>query len=91
MKIDRLERSGLRLRRTLYFKIYFEGKDYYLLEKHYTSDYDGRIDFKLITKSEYEKAVVKELNTKEFAYEDMDKYMKQTLRYALGMKDWRVS
>lgn len=75
-----LERSQLKLVRTIYFKITDGDKHYYLREKAFASKHDGYIDIDKITKEEYEKAILKEERTEEINIEDARQGVKNAIR-----------
>ena len=75
-----LERSPLKLVRTICFKIIDGDKHYYLREKAFASKYDGYIDIDKITKEEYEKAILKEEKTEEINIEDARQGIKNAIR-----------
>lgn len=77
---DRLERSPLKLVRIIYFKIIDGDKIYYLIEKSYTSKYDGKINVDKISEEEYEKAILKEERTEELHLEDVRPNIKNAIR-----------
>ncbi|WP_333638172.1 hypothetical protein [Tissierella praeacuta] len=80
MRFDRLERSPLRLVRTIYFKIVDEDKTYFLIEKAFTSKYDGMIKVDKITEKEYKKAVLKKERTEEINIEDARLNIKNSIK-----------
>lgn len=75
-----LERSPLKLVRTIYFKVKVRDKKCYLVEKAFMSKYDGYIDVDKITEEEYEKAVLKEEKTEEVNFEDARLNIKNAIR-----------
>lgn len=75
-----LERSRLKLVRTIYFKVIDEDKIYYLKEKAFVSKYDGYIDVEKITEKEYEKAKLKEEKTEEVNIKDARLNIKNAIR-----------
>lgn len=87
--IDRLERSRLRLVRKDYYKVEYKGKVYYLVEKAYASSYDGYFDTKEITKQTYEKAELRGDRVKELDYNTLDKYMKRSIKKAIGIENYK--
>lgn len=80
MRFDRLERSPLRLVRTIYFKIADEDKTYFLIEKAFTSKYDGMIEVDKITEEEYRKAVLKKERTEEINIKDARLNIKNSIK-----------
>lgn len=75
-----LEKSRLKLVRTIYFKVIDKDKIYYLKEKAFASKHDGYIDIEKITEKEYEKAVLKEERTEEIRFEDTRLNIKNAIR-----------
>ncbi len=75
MRIDRLERSKMRLVRRVYMKIDYEDKDYYFLERAYASKYDGMIEVDKITKETFDKAVKEGKRVEIKAFEDAKRYI----------------
>lgn len=77
--IDRLEKSALRLVRTIYVKVVGD-KVYYLKEKCYASKYDGFIDVTRITEEQFKKAVQGEKRIEELEFSGARLNIKNAIR-----------
>ena len=78
-KGKQLERSPMKLVRSIFYKVTTENKDHYVLEQAYASKYDGKIDLFYLDEYTYELEGKLGGRTEEVEFKDAKDYIQKYL------------
>ena len=76
-KVKQLERSPMKLVRSIFYKVTTENKDHYVLEQAYASKFDGRIDLLYLDEYTYELESKLGGRTEEVEFKDAKDYIQK--------------